>query len=84
LFILLAGVLSLSLDIHPLKIILFAQVANGLLLPLIAVFLLWALNQHGILGKYRNNLLQNAIALMIILFAIFLGLRSIAKVMDVF
>jgi Mn2+/Fe2+ NRAMP family transporter len=80
--ILLAGVLSLSMEIHPLEIIHFAQVANGLLLPLIAVFLLWSLNQSELLGKYRNTLFQNILAILIILFAIFLGLRSIAKVLD--
>ncbi|TFG78409.1 MAG: divalent metal cation transporter, partial [Flavobacteriales bacterium] len=43
--ILLLGVLSMSFGIKPIEIIKFAQVANGLLLPIIAVFLLWVVNR---------------------------------------
>ena len=35
-----------------LSIILFAQVANGLLLPLIAAYLLWIMNDKKLMGKH--------------------------------
>jgi Mn2+/Fe2+ NRAMP family transporter len=78
-FILLAGILSMSLGIHPIAVIQFAQVANGLLLPVIAVFLLWVVNRSALLGKYRNSRMQNFLALIIIILAILLGIRSILK-----
>ncbi|WP_271782683.1 Nramp family divalent metal transporter [Aquimarina algiphila] len=79
-FILFLGVVFSSLGIKPIKIIQFAQVANGLLLPVIAGFLLWVMNKKNILGKYTNSKVQNAIGFLIVLIAAFLGYRSIWKV----
>jgi len=77
--ILFIGILSMSLGIHPIEVIRFAQVANGLLLPVIAVFLLWVVNKSSLLGKYRNTATQNVLALIIIILSVLLGIRSILK-----
>ena len=82
--ILLLGVFFLSFGIKPIKIIKFAQVANGLLLPIIAVFLLWVVNRKGVMGKDRNNWLQNLIGMVIILLSILLGGKSILTVFGMF
>ncbi len=79
-FILLLGVVFSSLGIKPIEIIQFAQVANGLLLPIIAGFLLWVMNKKKLLGRYTNSRIQNVIGIMILLVTIFLGARSIWKV----
>ncbi len=81
-FILLLGVLFSSLKFSPIEIIKFAQVANGILLPIIALFLLWIVNKNAVLGKYKNKLLQNIISGVIILIAIILGFKSILKVFE--
>ncbi|MGI9546987.1 MAG: Nramp family divalent metal transporter [Flavobacteriaceae bacterium] len=75
--VLLTGVCSLSLDIRPIEIIQFAQVANGLLLPIIAVLLLWIVNKAGVMGKHKNSLWNNILALFIIILVIVLGIKSI-------
>ena len=43
--------IALSFGINPIEIIKFAQVANGLLLPVIAYFLLWIVNKASVLGN---------------------------------
>jgi len=48
--------------------IVFAQAANGLLLPVVAVFMLVVMNRGDILGAYRNRWLGNIIGVAIILF----------------
>ena len=78
------GVFFLSFDINPIEIIKFAQVANGILLPVIAVFLLWIVNKVSVMGKYRNTKLQNALGIVIILLAIVLGAKSIFTVLGLF
>jgi len=76
-----AGDLAVGfLNIKPLEIIQFAQIANGLLLPLIAGILLWVMNQDSLLGKYRNNFWQNLLGISVFLFACFLGVKGIWKV----
>ncbi|MBC9796341.1 Nramp family divalent metal transporter [Sinomicrobium weinanense] len=74
------GVLFASLGFNPIELILFAQVANGILLPVIALFLWWVVNKAGVLGRYKNTVLQNVISGVIILITILLGIRSIFKV----
>ncbi|WP_299260759.1 Nramp family divalent metal transporter [uncultured Aquimarina sp.] len=79
-FILFLGVLFSSLGIKSIVIIRFAQVANGLLLPIIAIFLLWVMNQKNILGKFTNSLKQNILGFLIVFITCFLGFRGIWKV----
>jgi len=83
-FILLLGVLFSSLHIKPIEIIKFAQIANGILLPVISGFLLWIMNKKEVLGKYSNNLTQNILGFIILGVTIFLGLKSIWKVISSF
>lgn len=80
--ILLLGVVFASLKINPIKIIKFAQVANGILLPVVALFLLWIVNKTAVLGKFKNNISQNLISVIIILITIVLGFKSILKVFE--
>ncbi len=62
-----------SLQFNPVEIIKFAQITNGILLPVVALFLLRIVNKKVILGKYRNKLVQNVIPVIIILITIVLG-----------
>ena len=75
--ILLLGVVFSSLDFSPIEIITFAQVANALLLPIVAIFLVWIVNKANVLGKYKNTLFQNILAICIILITIILGIKGI-------
>ena len=75
--ILLIGVLSMSFNLRPIEIIQFAQFANGLLLPIIAILLLWIVNKPGLMGPYKNNVWRNLLAILIIALVIVLGIKSI-------
>ena len=79
-FILLLGVLFSSLNIKPIDIIKFAQVANGILLPVIAGFLIWIMNKSSILGVYKNNLKQNIFGFIILGISILLSVATLNKV----
>jgi Mn2+/Fe2+ NRAMP family transporter len=78
--VLLTGVMFASFGINPIEIIKFAQVANGLLLPVIAAFLLWVVNRREVMGTYRNTGLQNILGLLIVLTTLILSIRSLYKV----
>jgi len=75
--ILVLGILFSSLDFKPIKIITFAQIANGLLLPIVAIFLLWLVNKAAVLGKYKNTNIQNIVSALIIFITIILGIKGI-------
>jgi Mn2+/Fe2+ NRAMP family transporter len=44
------------------KLILFSQVANGMLLPFVLIFMLKLVNKHELMGNQRNSLFANVIA----------------------
>lgn len=79
------GVLMTS---SPVQIIILAQVANGLLLPLVALFLLYVANQSNLLGEFKNGWLGNAMAGIVILVTFALAGRQLFsafnKVADMF
>jgi Mn2+/Fe2+ NRAMP family transporter len=77
------GVLFSSLNFKSIEIIKFAQVANGILLPVIAVFLLVVANNNRLLKNHSNGYLLNLITLVIILFTMFIGIKSVLSVIGV-
>ncbi|WP_111682905.1 Nramp family divalent metal transporter [Winogradskyella tangerina] len=83
-FILGLGVVFSTVGFKSIEIIKFAQVANGLLLPIIAGFLLWVMNRSSVLGTYKNSWMQNILGLLIVLITIGLGVKGIMAVFNVF
>ncbi len=79
-FILGLGVVFSTVGFKSIEIIKFAQVANGLLLPIIAGFLLWIMNKASVLGEYKNSKLQNVIGIIILVTTICLGVKGILSV----
>ncbi|MCV6605740.1 MAG: divalent metal cation transporter, partial [Porticoccaceae bacterium] len=78
--VLLIGAALALTGIKPIKIILLAQFANGLLLPIVAGFLLYAMNRKKLLGQHANGWLANVLGIGVVLLTAGLGVRMIAKV----
>ncbi len=78
--VLLVGVISASSGIKSIEIIKFAQVTNGILLPIIAGFLIWVMNKKSILGMHVNNVKQNIFGIIILGISILLSLATLNKV----
>jgi len=80
--ILFIGLVLSSLGIKPVELITFAQLANGILLPLITAYILYLVNQKSLLGKHRNRLVHNVLGFGIWIITLILGIRSIMKVLE--
>jgi manganese transport protein len=78
--IIITGVTFSMIGFSPLEAILFAQAANGILLPVIAVYLLVVMNNRKIMGDNVNRLLSNISGAIVVLIALVLGVRSILHV----
>lgn len=64
--ILLFGAAVASLGLDPVAVIIFAQAANGLLLPIVTTYLVWLVNQKTVMGKYTNSMLVNLVTLPVL------------------
>ena len=79
LFVIMVGASISLLGIRPVELILIAQYANGLLLPIIAAFLLWVMNRKDLLGAYTNGVSANLMGGVIVLITLAIGVRSILR-----
>ncbi|MCR9016674.1 Nramp family divalent metal transporter [Aquiflexum gelatinilyticum] len=75
------GIVFSSLGIKPIQLILFAQLANGVLLPLLSGYILWLVNKKSVMGTHTNRLGMNVLAFAIWLITLLLGGMSVWKVL---
>lgn len=75
------GTFFSAIGSSPVEAIVFAQVANGILLPILAVFLIYVMNDQSILGEYTNTARQNVPGVLVTVVVIGLGLLTLAEVM---
>ena len=75
--ILILGVIPATMGFKPVSIIWFAQVANGIMLPLITGFLLYLMNSET-LGDYKNSKGQNLLGGFIFIITLVLSARSLS------
>ena len=78
------GLAFSCLGFKPTAVIFFAQVANGLLLPIIASFLLWVMNDKQIMGNHKNSALINILGVIVILITLMLGIKGIGAAFQLF
>jgi Mn2+/Fe2+ NRAMP family transporter len=65
-------------DVKPIPVIILAQAFNGLILPLVAVFLWMAMNDRELLGEAGiNSRLQNLVLGAVVVVCVILGLRGL-------
>lgn len=79
LLVILSGTLGALLSYSPVEIIFVAQIANGLLLPVIAAFLLKLANNKAILGEHVNSWKANIAGITVLIVTSLLGVRLIAR-----
>jgi Mn2+/Fe2+ NRAMP family transporter len=77
--VLIVGTTFAAIGTKPIAAILFAQAANGLLLPIVAVFLLIIMNRGDLLGEHRNGWKVNTLGALVVTVVSFLGLFNVAK-----
>lgn len=74
------GIVFSSLGIKPIELITIAQLANGMLLPLLSGYILWLVNKKDLMKSEVNSLGQNLIAFFIWIITLILGGLSFWKV----
>ncbi len=79
-FVLAVGVYFTTIGMVPLEIIRFAQIANGILLPVIGLLLLFMVNNSRLMRGATPSKLQNTIFFLIEFFFIFLGVKSLGLI----
>ncbi len=81
--ILASGLIFSLLGIRPLELILFAQAANGILLPIVVGYLLKIMNSKAIMGHHANSWLSNLLGSLVMLVVLALSIRTLLLVFGI-
>jgi manganese transport protein len=79
LIVIISGTVAALAGYRPVELIFVAQIANGLLLPIVALFLLKLANDKQLLGEYANGFKANLLGVAILLITTGLGFRLVAR-----
>ena len=74
------GVLFGLAGVQPVPAILFAQAANGILLPAVAIFLLVTVSSRKIMGDRANGLWSTLAGVFVVVICTALGVRAFRSV----
>ena len=80
---LLVGAIIALTGFNPIQIIVIAQAANGLLLPIVAILLMIVMNNKRIMGKYTNGIVSNILGWLIVAVVVFLAGYQYADIFGV-
>lgn len=75
------GLVFSSFGIKPIQLISWAQVSNGILLPLLSAYILWLVNKKSVMKDHINTLSMNIIGGLIWFITLILGIWSVFKVL---
>jgi len=81
--IILIGTILAIIGKSPIAAIVFAQAANGILLPLIAVFLLIVMNRSDLLAEFKNGIAANIFGILVVVITAGLGIFQLLKVFGI-
>ena len=60
------GTLSASIGVKPLSLIMLAQTANAMLLPISALLLVWVCNKKAVMQEHTNSVFNNFAGLLVV------------------
>jgi Mn2+/Fe2+ NRAMP family transporter len=80
LVILLLGMISLGFGFSPIIIIQFAQITNGILLPILALFILWLVNNRALLKENKNGIVQNILGILIVIISLLMSFKTLSSI----
>ncbi len=64
----------------PKEAIILAQVTNGLLLPIVAVFLLMIMNDVKLMNRFRNSVTANTLGIIVLIVVTLIAARQLTQV----
>jgi Mn2+/Fe2+ NRAMP family transporter len=82
--VIIIGIITSAIGFEPLEVLLIAQALNGIILPLIAVFIMIVINKKGLMGEFKNAGWLNVLGWIITAGVTFLGAYSLVDAVTAF
>ena len=82
--VIIIGIITSAIGFEPLEVLLIAQALNGIILPLIAIFIMIVINKKGLMGEFKNAGGLNVLGWIITAGVTFLGAYSLIDAVKAF
>ncbi len=82
--VIIIGIITSAIGFEPLEVLLIAQALNGIILPLIAIFIMIVINKKGLMGEFKNVGGLNVLGWIITAGVTFLGAYSLIDAVKAF
>jgi len=80
-FSILIGILTNFIGLHPIKALIYSAIVNGIIAPIIIIFIVHISSSHKIMGHYKNSTTKNIIGWLAI---ILMSITAIAAIISLF
>lgn len=80
-FSILIGILTNFIGLHPIKALIYSAIVNGIIAPIIIIFIVHISSNHKIMGHYKNSTTKNIIGWLAI---ILMSITAIAAIISLF
>jgi NRAMP (natural resistance-associated macrophage protein)-like metal ion transporter len=80
-FSILVGIVTNFIGLHPIKTLIYSAIANGIIAPVIIIFIVHISNSHKIMGHYKNSKAQKIIGFLTIFL---MSIASVATIISIF
>lgn len=77
--IVLTGIIGSATGFNPISLLLASQALNGIILPIVVIFLVIVTSRKKILGEFKNNIFQKTVGWIIALISLILGSSSLVS-----
>ena len=75
------GIIVAATGFNPISIIMMAQAANGIFLPIIVIAVVYITSRKKVMGEFRNTLLQNIIGSCVAVISLIIGGQSVLSLL---
>jgi len=80
-FSILVGIFTNFIGLHPIKTLIYSAIVNGIIAPIIIIFIVYISSSHKIMGHYKNSIFKKIIGWL----AVFLmSITAIAAIISLF
>lgn len=80
-FSILVGILTNFIGLHPIKALIYSAIVNGIIAPVIIIFIVHISSSHKIMGHYKNSIIKKIIGWLAV---VLMSIIAIAAIVSLF
>lgn len=80
-FSILLGIFTNFIGLHPIKTLIYSAIVNGIIAPIVIVFIVYISSSHKIMGHYKNSFFKKTLGWLTVFF---MSITAVAAIISLF